>query len=631
MRSNRNSQPPGLDMLPVPRNPSRRSGKLASGTVALLSASLILGGCATTHPAAHQPFAPDSGAPHSAKESVPASAAPGTPPNVALTSGLLYRLIFAEIAAQRGEPEAAFAAMMESARGTHDPRLARRATEIAIDARDAGRALQGAALWHTLAPQDLGARQAYVSLLLANGRFRTVRPYLEHDLTQTPDPVAFLDQLQTVLAHAPNPKSGFALLDGLAQPYAHDPIRAFPTQVIVARAARAAGDRAATQEHAQAALALRPDSALATILVAQIWLNGAGASPDGADDGRSQAIATLSGFLVKHPESARVREAYARLLLGEGRLEEARAQFLELARMDPQNPEPLFALGALALESERYGAAREYFHRYLAATGPTGPGRNQDLLYTDMSQVAEGERQYGEALSWLHKVQGAKQRAVAAMSEALVLGRMGRIAEAKRKLDAIPAPTPADQVQHLLAQAELLRDAHHDQEAYRLLQHALKQHPGDPDLLYGAAMAAEQINRVDVMEKLLRRLMTLHPDYAHAYNALGYTFADRNIRLHEAARLIDRALALAPDDGFIVDSKGWLQYRQGDLQAARATLLRAYRLKKDPDVAAHLGEVLWTLGDHQAARALLLQAQRRNTESDSDTLRETLQRLHIKP
>ena len=626
-------------MLPVPRNPSRRSGKLASGTVALLSASLILGGCATTHSASRQPFAPDSGMPHYAKGagSGPASAAPGAPPKVALTRGLLYRLIFAEIAAQRGEPEAAFAAMMKSARDTRDPRLARRATEIAIDARDAGRALQGAALWHTLAPADLGARQAYVSLLLANGRFRTVRPSLEHDLAQTPDPVAFLDQLQTVLAHAPNRKRGFALLDGLAQPYYHDPIRGFPTEVIAARAARAAGDHAATQEHAQAALALRPDSALATILVAQIWLNGGGASPDGnsqpegADDGRSQAIATLSGFLVKHPESARVREAYARLLLGEGRLEEARAQFQELARMDPQNPEPLFALGALALEAERYGAAREYFHQYLAATGPTGPGRNKDLLYTDMSQVAEGEGRYGEALSWLHKVQGAKQRAVAAVSEALVLGRMGRIAEATRKLDAIPAATPADQVQHLLARAELLRDAHHDQEAYRLLRHGLKQYPGDPDLLYGAAMAAEQINRVDVMEKLLRRLMVLHPDYAHAYNALGYTFADRNIRLHEAARLIDRALALAPDDGFIVDSKGWLQYRQGDLQAARTTLLRAYRLKKDPDVAAHLGEVLWTLGDHQAARALLLQAQRRNTESDSDTLQETLRRLHIKP
>ncbi len=576
--------------------------------------------------------------PHYAKGSAaaPASAAPGAPPNVTMTSGLLYRLIFAEIAAQRGEPEAAFAAMMRSARDTRDPRLARRATEIAVDARDAERALQGAALWHSLAPRDLAARQAYVSLLLATGRYQTVRPYLEEDLAQTPDPVAFLDQLQTVLAHAPDRKRGLTLLDGLAQPYYHDPIRGFPAQLVAARAARAAGDRVATQEHAQAALALRPNSALATILVARMWLEsgaspGGDSRPDGADDGRSQAIATLSDFLVKHPESTRVREAYARLLLGEGRLEEARAQFTELARMDPQNPEPLFALGALALEAERYGAARKYFHQYLAAAGPSGTGRNTDLLYTDMSQVAEGERRYGEALSWLHKVRGAKQRAVASVSEALVLGRMGRIAEATRKLDAIAAPTPADQVQHLLARAELLRDAHHDLSAYRLLQQALKQYPGDPDLMYGAAMAAEQINRVDVMEKLLRRLMALHPDYAHAYNALGYTFADRNMRLHEAARLIDRALALAPDDGFIVDSKGWLQYRQGNLQAARETLLRAYRLKEDPDVAAHLGEVLWTLGDHQAARALLLQAQRRNTESDSGTLQETLRRLHIKP
>jgi len=131
------------------------------------------------------------------------------------------------------------------------------------------------------------------------------------------------------------------------------------------------------------------------------------------------------------------------------------------------------------------------------------------------------------------------------------------------------------------------------------------------------------------METDLRRLVQLRPDYAHAYNALGYTFADRNIRLKEAYELIDKALQLAPDDGFILDSMGWVQYRLGNLTAARDYLGRAYRLKPEADVAAHLGEVMWRQGDHDAARTVWREASRR--ESDNETLKETLQRLDVKP
>jgi tetratricopeptide (TPR) repeat protein len=282
----------------------------------------------------------------------------------------------------------------------------------------------------------------------------------------------------------------------------------------------------------------------------------------------------------------------------------------------------------LALESEHYAEARRHFERYLAEVG-SSPERDLDLVYENMSRVADGERLYPEALEWLRKVRGADQLETARERQAFILGRMNRVDDALKLLDEAPAGTAEERTQRVLARGQVLRDARRYQESYDLLDKALQASPDDTGLLYECAMSAERLDRIDVMEARLRHLLQLRPDYAHAYNALGYSLADRNIRLQEAYQLIDHALALAPDDGFIIDSMGWVQYRLGNLAAARESLTRAFHLKADPDVAAHLGEVLWASGERSAARELLLDAQKR--DGDSDTLRDTLQRLKIQP
>ena len=336
----------------------------------------------------------------------------------------------------------------------------------------------------------------------------------------------------------------------------------------------------------------------------------------------------LARFLAAHPAASDVRQVYARLLVGEGHLEEARQQFEELLRQNPKNLDPLFALGVLALEAERFSEARGYFERYLDAVG-SSPDRDLDLVYMNLARVAEGERRFSEALDWLQKVRGADQLEAARERQAFVLGRMNRVEDGLEILRQMPANTAEERTQRILAQGQLLRDAHRYEESFRLLDEALQASPDDTGLLYESAMSAERLDRIDLMEVRLRHLLQLRPDYAHAYNALGYSLADRNIRLQEAYQLINHALTLAPDDGFIVDSMGWVQYRLGNLTAAREALTRAFQLKADPDVAAHLGEVLWATGDHTGARELLLDAQKRDGESD--TLRDTLQRLKIQP
>jgi tetratricopeptide (TPR) repeat protein len=578
----------------------------------------LIVGCATP---SHAP------APAAPKASAGAEAeAPGRPlPDVELTGPLLFEIVAAEVAVQRGEPSAAFNTLMKAAHDTGDPRLARRATEVALGARAAPQALEAAQLWRELDGGSAEAEQTYTSLLVANGRYDDAKPLLQKQIRAEQDPVAVLERVQRLLARAPDQAKGMALLDALAAPYRDDPKVGFEVHLVLAHGAHAAGQSARATEEARAALKMRPDSEQAAIAAAQFMLEAKNRTEAA---GRADAIGLLSDFLHRNPNAAEARLAYARLLIGDGRNDAARTQFEELLKRDPRSPDALFALGVLSMQAELLPQAREYFQRYLTAV-EDGADREPDPAYLNMARIAEDEQKYDEAFDWLHRVHSPDQLLTARIREAFLLAKLNRLDDALKTLQDAPVESADDRLQVVLSQGQILREAHRYQESYDLLAAALKASPDDPNLLYETAMSAERLDRLDVMETDLRRLVQLRPDYAHAYNALGYTFADRNIRLKEAYELIDKALQLAPDDGFILDSMGWVQYRLGNLTAARDYLGRAYRLKPEADVAAHLGEVMWRQGDRDAARTVWREASRR--ESDNETLKETLQRLDVKP
>jgi tetratricopeptide (TPR) repeat protein len=583
----------------------------------VLSALMLIVGCAS-HPPAQAPAA----------ATVPAAETPPASrplPEVDLTGPLLFEIVAAEVAVQRGEFNAAFATLMKAARETRDPRLARRATEVALGARAAAQALESAQLWRELDGGSPEAEQTYTSLLVASGHYAEAKPLLQKQIREEEDPLATLERVQRLLARAPDQPGALALLDALAAPYLKDRKRAYNVHLILAHGAHAAGQSTRATDEARAALAMKPDSEQAAIAAAQFMLetkNKAEAT------GRADAIALLSGFLQRNPSAAEARLAYARLLIGDGRNDAGRAQFEELLRNDPHSPDPLFALGVLSLQADLRPQARDYFQRYLKAI-EDGADREPDPAYLNLARVAEDEQKYDEAFDWLHRVHSPEQTLTARIREAFLLAKVNRLEDSLKVLRETHPESADDRLQITLSQGQILREAHRYQESYDLLAEALRGAPDDPNLLYETAMSAERLDRLDVMETHLRHLVQLRPDYAHAYNALGYTFADRNIRLKEAYELIDRALQLAPDDGFILDSMGWVQYRLGNLSAARDYLGRAYRLKPEADVAAHLGEVMWLQGDHEAARNVWREASRR--ESDNETLKETLQRLDVKP
>src|SRR5581483_355893 len=206
-----------------------------------------------------------------------------------------------------------------------------------------------------------------------------------------------------------------------------------------------------------------------------------------------------------------------------------------------------------------------------------------------------------------------------------VMAKQGKLDDARAYLRRVAAEHPDEEAQVTVAEAQLLRDANRVRDAYDVLGEALKKDPDQPDLLYDYALTAERLQRYDVLEDKLRKLMEVKPDHAHAYNALGYSLVERNTRLPEAKKLIQRALELAPDDSFIVDSMGWLLYREGDLKGAAQELRRAYSGRPDPEIGAHLGEVLWMMGERDQAKQVWQESLK--ASPDNETLIKTIERF----
>jgi Flp pilus assembly protein TadD len=210
---------------------------------------------------------------------------------------------------------------------------------------------------------------------------------------------------------------------------------------------------------------------------------------------------------------------------------------------------------------------------------------------------------------------------------ASILARQGKLAQARELIRRVPEKGAEDARAKLVAEAGMLREAKRYRDAFDVLASASKRFTDDPDLLYEQAMMAEKIDRLDDMERLLRRVIELKPDNAHAHNALGYSLADRRLRLPEARKLVQRALELLPGDPFITDSLGWVEFRIGNREEAARLLRAAFAIRPDTEIAAHLGEVLWSLGQRDEARRIWREGKVR--DAANDVLRETLARLRV--
>jgi predicted Zn-dependent protease len=515
-----------------------------------------------------------------AKEEVKAAA---NLPKQELTGQILYQFLLAEIAAQRGQFGFSSGAYLDLAKTTRDPRIVRRATEIAFHARQYDAALEAAKLWLNLEPESPQARQMHSTLLLASGRVEELAGSLALDVAADPSRAGeALMRFMRAFARYPDRLAIQRLFDRLTQPY----LDLAEARFVRAQAATGVGDAVRARSEIDKALEQRPDWELAALFKAELQPKGAA------------QLEYLKTWLAANPDAREVRLGYARALVSEKSYAAARTEFSRLLSANPDNPDILYAVGILSLQVNDAAEAEQQLKRFVEiGRGDLNPAR----FY--LGQIAEQATRLEESLRWYDAVAAGEHLVAAKVRAAQILLRQNKLDAARERLAAARASDPGE-TRLVVAEAQLLRDAGQHAEAFAFLARVLESQPDQPELLYETALAAEKLGYVDLLERHLRRLLVLKPDSAQAYNALGYSFADRNIRLEEAAQLIDKALSLAPDDPFILDSKGWVLFRQGKASVALETLKKAFAQKPDAEIAAHIGEVLWALGRPEEAKAV---------------------------
>lgn len=537
-------------------------------------------------------------------------------PPLDLSPDILFKLLSAEVASQRGQWKFAYMTELGLAQQTRDPRLAQRAMEIALSAKRHDEALAAVRLWRSLAPDSEQATQYLLSFLMLSDDLSEAAPILKQRLQDIPasSRTMLMFQIQRLLARAKNKPAAFAVLEQVLQPYLGTP----ETHLVLAQGAVAAGNIERARQEALAAQAAKPESKLAALTMALV-------TPD-----KEEAAKGLTAYLVKYPKAREVRLALARQLVEQKQYAQARNQFELLLKESPKDLTTLYALGVLSAQTRDNAAAEKYLGKYLdllAAQPEEERDPTQALLL--LSELAEERKDNDAAIKWLSQVDPGEAWFGAQLRRAQLLARNGDLPGARKALAELTPPGEREQIQALQAEAQILRDAGQVTEAMAVLDAGLKRHPNNTDLLYDQAMLAEKTNQLALMEKNLRKVIALAPKNQHAYNALGYSLADRNLRLPEAFALITKAHELAPEDPFIMDSLGWVHFRMGRLKEAEELLRSAFALRPDAEIAVHLGEVLWVKGQKEDAQKYWRDA--RDKDPQNDTLKNTLLRLQVKP
>lgn len=575
---------------------------------------------------------------HAQPAAAPAPEAGASAPvhNSALDATLFETLLEAELKAQGGDLGDAYGDMLSAARRSRDEQLFQRAVELAVAARSGDRALATVRAWRATLPESVTAVQMQLQLLAALDRPADVAEPLRTLIERQPatDRGATIAAVPRFLgAFADKPRALAAAEQALA-PYVNAGPTRTAARTALARLSLAADQPGKALDHARRALAEDP-AAPGPVLVALELMP------------KEPAAETLvQGYLAQREALTVVRLAYARALDQQQRIGEAADELRQVLKVQPEQPGAWLTLGAYLVDLRENDEAIGALERVLSApaaagadtddangASPTGarapkdPHATADLAVLLMAQAHEQKGDLRAAEAWLDRIPPERVDMSVLVRRASVWAAQGRMDPARALVREGAVREEPEPRTRLLAEAQVLRDRGQWAPAYELLLGGLRQSPDDTTLMYELAMVAERLARFDDMEALLRRVMALKPDDHHAHNALGYSLADRGLRLSEALSLVQQAARLAPHDPFILDSLGWVQFRLGRPEEAVALLRRSHRARPHVEVAAHLGEVLWALGRRDEALQVWRDGRRR--EAGNEVLRETLQRLQV--
>lgn len=564
--------------------------------------------------------------------------------NSALNAPLFQQLLIGEIEVREGDLAAGYQLLLDAARRTRDEQLFRRATDIALQARAGDESLAAVKAWRTALPDSVDALRYQVQILVQLNRTSEVVEPLQALIKATPpaERTALFSALPRFLARSNDRAQAAQIIEQVLLPYADAPETRVAARVSIGRGWLGAINGEKALALAQNAHEMDRSAEAPAGLALEMM------------PGMPAAEAIVKDHLAAKPDSNAVRLIYVRTLLASQRLVDATGQLETLTQNSPKLPQAWLTLGALNVQLREPVSATTALMKYIeliqasempatdtvaaaaadAEAEPSDeeapPASKEDALtrgYLLLSQAADQQNDFKAAEGWLAKIDSPKRALEVQVRRASLLAREGNVKEARDLIRRVPEKTPEDARAKVLAEAQVLRDAKLWRDANDVLAQANKKYPDDVDMIYEQSMMAEKLNRLADMERLLRRVIELKPDHQHAYNALGYSLAARNVRLPEARTLIKKALELSPGEPSITDSLGWVEYRLGNKPEAVRLLREAYRGQPDAEIAAHLGEVLWVSGQVDEARQVWREARKR--DATNDVLRETLTRLRV--
>jgi tetratricopeptide (TPR) repeat protein len=548
------------------------------------------------------------------------------PKNSNLDAELFYQLLISEMSVRSGDNSTGYGLMLNAARKSNSSLLYERAVEIALRARNGEAALDATKAWLQAFPSSVEANRFQLQILLGLNKIAETQVPLTRELVglAPSERAAAISLVPRYFSRVNDKKLAAEVVEkALANELTH--------RVTGPSAWTAIGTLRLQGDDTDGALeAARKGAALNNVAEGPVLLATALIGPKAP-----AAEAMVLKYLVDKP-SAEVRMAYARSLINGQRYAEAYAQAQFLTTEKPDLADAWLMRGSLELQSSNLALAESSL-KTSVTLAPTTDDPAPDAAmprglvhaYLLLAQVAEQGQRLDDAKAYLQKITSPTDALRVQRRYAGILARQGKMENARMVIRAIPEVQASDALEKINAEVQLLRDNRQYAEAYQLLEEAVTRYPEDTELVYDQAMVAERIGKPDEMETMLRKVMLAKPEYHHAYNALGYSLADRNVRLTEARQLINKALAFAPNDPFIIDSLAWVEFRSGNVAEALRLLTDAYRARPDAEIAAHLGEVLWTTGQRDQADTIWKEGLGMNP--NNETLQETMRRLRTHP
>ncbi len=542
--------------------------------------------------------------------------------DAALDAELFYEILLGEITFRAGDPGSGYALMLEAARRSNDEKLYKRAADIAVQSRAGDAALAAAKAWKEAWPQSRDANRYELQLLVLMNRVAETAGPLKQELAQVAplSKKSTLQALPQMFSRVSDKALAATLVEKALQADLENPAFGADAWVAVGRMRLLAGNEETALAAAQRAQHFEPQHEGAALLALELLSKGTTAAEP----------AVLQYFGAKpNPD---LRLVYARVLIDLQQPSKALEQLQAATQEKPALNEAWFILAALQFEDKQLEAAETSLQQFIQQTQAADTTSQSRAALTRgyllHAQIAEKRGNFKAAEDWLNRIDNAPDVFNAQLRRAALLARQGQMPRARALLRALPASTEEEERTKLVAEAQVLREAGQYQQALSVQAQAVEQFPDSSDLLYEQAMLADKAGQPELMEQLLRKLIAREPDYHHAYNALGYALADRGIRLKEARQLIQKALTFAPDDPFIQDSLGWVEFRLGNRAEALRLLESAFQKRSDVEIAAHLGEVLWSMGQQDRARQIWTKGVQRGG-ADNETLRSTLKRLGV--